>query len=297
MQKYTITSKDGATKASIIPERGAFVSSLILPFQSGARETVFLHDYAWDKEINDLPGGIPFLFPICGRITRDGKDGIYLYDEKQYQLKIHGFSWFSKWTVANVNEHSIEVVLSANEDTLACYPFHFEIKLIYTVSNGKLTCHQIYKNNEKEKPMPYYAGFHPYFLTPEAGQGKEEVLLNFQAAKHLKYNETLTDIVGDQPLFKMPINITDPTVDEQLCLLNKDKLATLTFPNGDILKTNVYGIPDPDIFPYLQLYHIAKKPFFCAERWMSFANALNTVSGVRWLKPGASEEAVFEVFV
>src|SRR3990167_1946371 len=209
MQKYTIVSEDGKTKATIVPERGAFVSSLILPFQSGARETVFLHDYAWDKEINDLPGGIPFLFPICARISRNGKDGIYLYDGKQYPLKIHGFSWFEKWTVENITENSIEVVLRDNENTLACYPFHFEIKLKFTVFNGKFECHQIYKNTGREpraqatgivreatyreKPMPYYAGFHPYFLTPKMGFGKEKVVLHFHPVRRLKYNETLTD--------------------------------------------------------------------------------------------------------
>ena len=295
MEKYTITSSNGLTKATVVTERGAFVSSLILQFESGSRETVFLHDYAWDKEINDLPGGIPFLFPICARISRNGKEGIYLYDGKQYQLKIHGFSWFEKWTVVNVSDNSIEVVLRENENTLACYPFHFEIKLKFVVHNGKFECHQLYKNNEKEKPMPYYAGFHPYFLTPDMEHGKEKVILNFQPVKRLKYNETLTDIIGDQPVFKTPVNITNPEINEQLCMLGKDKLATLTFPNGDVLKTNVYGIQDPNIFSYMQLYNISEKPFFCVERWMSFPNALNTVSGVRWLDPGASEEAFFEI--
>ncbi|EKD78084.1 MAG: hypothetical protein ACD_42C00046G0001 [uncultured bacterium] len=295
MRKYVITSADGKTQATIVPERGAFVSSLILPFPSGVRETVFLHDYAWDKEIHDLPGGIPFLFPVCARISRDGNEGMYLYDGKQYQLKIHGFSWFSKWAVANVTENSIETVLTDNADTLACYPFHFEVRLKFTVSDGKLECHQTYQNHEKEKSMPYYAGFHPYFLTPIAE--KEKVMLNFHSTRHLQYNKTLTDIIGEQPVLKTPISISDPSINEQLSVLGEDKLATLTFPNGDVLKTNVHGIQDPNIFSYSQLYTIPEKPFFCVERWMSFPNAFNTMSGVRWLDPGQSEAAVFQVSV
>jgi len=297
MKKYTIASEDGKTKATIVPDRGGFVSSLVLPFSAGQRDVLFLHDYAWDNEINDLPGGIPFLFPVCGRISRNSEAGIYLYDGKQYPLKIHGFSWFEKWAVESVTENSIEIVLRDNSDTLACYPFHFEIKLLFRVTNGRFECHQTYKNNEKEKPMPYYAGFHPYFLTPEMGHGKEKVILNFHAIKRLKYNEKLTDIIGEQPLFKTPINITNPEINEQLCVLGTDKLATLTFPNGDVLKTNAHGIQDPDIFSYSQLYNIPEKPFFCVERCMSFPNALNTVSGVRWLNAGESEEAVFEISI
>lgn len=297
MKKYTIISENGITKATIVPERGAFVSSLILPFQSGVRETLFLHDYVCDKEIQDLPGGIPFLFPICARISRDGKEGIYLYDGKQYQLKIHGFSWFEKWDVGNITENSVEVILKDNVNTLKCYPFHFEIKLIFSVFNGKFECHQIYKNNEREKTMPYYAGFHPYFLTPAMGHGKEKVILNCHPVRRLTYNDTLTDIIGEQPVFKTPVNITHPEVNEQLCVLGKDKLATLTFPNGDVLKTNARGVQDADIFSYLQLYNMPEKPFFCLERWMSFPNALNTVSGVQWLDAGESEEAVFEISI
>lgn len=297
MKKFTIISQDKKTKAVIVPDRGSFVSSLILPFASGTHETVFLHDYAWDDEINDLPGGIPFLFPVCARIARDGKTGIYLYDGKQYQLKIHGFSWFSKWTVGNVTENSIETILTDNADIFACYPFHFEIRLKFTVSNGKFECHQIYKNTGKEKPMPYYAGFHPYFLTPDPGKGKEKVILNFHPTRRLKYNDTLTDIIGEQPVFKTPVEIGNPNINEQLLMYGENRLATLTFPNGDVLKTNVQGVQDPAIFSYSQLYTIPDKPFFCVERWMSFANALNTVSGVRWLNPGESEEAIFYLLV
>lgn len=297
MKQYTITSSDGQTKATIVPERGAFVSSLILPGQSGLRETLFLHDYAWDKEINDLPGGIPFLFPICARIARNGKEGVYLYDGKQYCLKIHGFSWFEKWTVIDVKTDSLAVVLKSNDDTLTCYPFHFEVILQFRVNNGKFECQQMYKNNETEKQMPYYAGFHPYFLTPKPGHGKEKMLLNFSSVRRLQYNETLTDIIGEQPLLKMPAHIMMPEINEQLSQLGTDKLATLISPNGDVLKINAFSRQDLNIFPYLQLYTIPEKPFFCIEHWMSFPNALNTVSGVRWLKPGASEEAVFQVSI
>lgn len=297
MKKYTIISDDGNTKATIVPERGAFVSSLILPFQSGPRETIFLHDYAWDKEIDDLPGGVPFLFPICARISRNGKAGIYLYDGQQYPLKIHGFSWFEQWGVQNVTANSIEVVLSDNAMTYACYPFHFEITLTFHVTDGALRCHQVYKNTSNDKAMPYYAGFHPYFLTPELGHGKEDIIFQANPIRCLKYNDTLTDIIGEQSVLNTPITITNPKINEQLCFLGKDKLATLTFPNGDILKTNVDGIQDPNIFSYMQLYTIQEKPFFCVERWMSFPNALNTVSGVRWLNAGQSEEAVFEMSV
>jgi galactose mutarotase-like enzyme len=294
MKKYTIVADDGKTQATIVSDRGAFVSSLILPFQSGVHETLFLHDYAFDKTIKDLPGGIPFLFPICGRVTRNENRDVYLYDGKIYQLNIHGFSWREKWAVENQTKNSIELVLRDNPDTLKCYPFHFEVKLIFMIENGKLTCHQTYKNNESEKAMPYYAGFHPYFLTPSLGAGKEKVMLRFEAVRRFKYNDKLNDIAAELPIFNAPMSVADSEINEQLFLLSENKIATLLFPNGDSIKTDVRGDND-SIFPYLQLYTAPEEPFFCLERWMSFANALNTVSGVRWLNPGKSESAVFEI--
>jgi len=293
LDAYTIIASDQKTQAIIIPERGAWVASLVLPFKNGSREILFQHNYAWDKTLNDLAGGVPFLFPICARIARNNQDGVYLYDGKQYELKIHGFSWYEKWTVGEVTGNAIEMILRDNQNTLLHYPFHFEVRLKYEVLPGKLLCHQFYKNNESVRAMPYYAGFHPYFLTPPENDGKEKVSLHFESTRRLKYNDTMTDIVDELPVLKTPISISSPDINEQLSVLGKNKSATLTFPDGDVIKIDM--IENSDYFPYLQLYTIPEKPFFCVERWMGFPNALNTVSGVRWLKAGMSESAVYEV--
>ena len=300
-----------------MPDRGGWVSSIIFPFASGEREILFQHDYAWDPEIKDLLGGLPFVFPVCARISRSGSEGLYLYDGKQYQLKIHGFSWYEKWTVDNITENSIDIVLRDNKNTLERYPFKFEVRLKYEVLPGKLRCHQIYKNNESIRAMPYYAGFHPYFLisdavtdflcangSPSASDretqmhsniiaAKNSVTINFNSIRRLKYNNTLTDIIGEQEILKMPSSITNPEINEQLNILAENKLATLHFPNGDEIKINV--TKNPDYFSYLQLYTIPEKPFFCIEHWMSFPNAMNTVSGVRWLKPNEMETSTYEI--
>ncbi|MCX7124544.1 MAG: hypothetical protein NTU49_02075 [Gammaproteobacteria bacterium] len=117
--------------------------------------------------------------------------------------------------------------------------------------------------------------------------------MNFDAIRRLKYNDNLTDIIGEQPILKMPSQITDLDINEQLTILGENKLASLEFPNGDVIKVDVTD--NADLFPYLQLYTIPEKPFFCIEHWMGFPNAINTVSGVRWLKPGESEAAVYEI--
>jgi galactose mutarotase-like enzyme len=267
-----------------------------MPTQHGPREMLFQHDFFWEKEWNHFPGGWPFLFPICGRITRNGTKSVYLYDGKQYTLDIHGFGWKSAWEVLDTAQDSLTLCLKANEQTLQVYPFSFEVQLHYQVTHKNVSCYQTYTNHGNTK-MPYYAGFHPYLSMPAPGKDKDAVQLDYQPTRRFQYNETLTDIIGEQPLFKLPSSISNPDILEQLTFLDQNKEVQLTFPDGLGIHIDATGSEDKDLFSYLQLYTIKDKPFFCAEHWMAFPNALNTVSGVRWLEPGQTESGCYKLWI
>src|SRR5205814_7659569 len=128
---------------------------------------------------------------------------------------------------------------------------------------------------------PYYAGFHPYFLTPEPGVGKQQVILNFHPQRRLRYNQRLTEIVGEQPLFTVPISVANPEIHEQLLQLGEDKEINLSYPGRDIIRMAAQGVEDPDLFSYLQIYTPQDQPFVCVEPWMAPPNALNSATGVR----------------
>ena len=293
---YTIKSTDGASQMTFLPERGGSASSLIMPTKNGAKELLFQHDFFWSDDWHDLPGGWPFLFPVCARLERNGQRGVYLYDGKQYTLPIHGFSWFMPWDVIDESEDSITLRLKASTETLRDYPFNFEIILRYHITHGSLSCHQTYINHGHQ-PMPYYAGFHPYLKTPDLHAGKEHVTVDYRPLKRFKYNEKFTDVIGEQPLFDLPIAITDPNATEQLTLLGEDKEARLHYPDHTTLHMTVEGLEDPNLFPYLQLYTREEKPFFCVEHWMAFPNAMNTVQGVRWLAAGEQETGLLKLWL
>jgi galactose mutarotase-like enzyme len=289
---YTISSPDRCLQAKFIPERGGIGSSIRIKLPEGEKELLYLHDFFWEKEWLDLPGGWPFLFPVCARLERDGKSGHYLYDGHLYELPIHGFSWNLPWTVVDVRSNQLTLCLTDNEQTRLIYPFSFKITLIYRAENGQLVCEQCYENKGNH-PLPYYAGFHPYFLTPPANKGKSKVYLDYHPKRHFIYNKQLTDLVGESPVFKTPVSITHPEINEQLTMLGEDKRIQITYPKDFRVILEAKGVEDPNLFSYIQLYTIPEKPFFCVEPWMSFPNALNTVLGARWLKPGQSERGVF----
>ena len=154
MKTYTIESKTGI-KAVILPQKGATAISL----QKEGREFLYCD---WENlESPERPRcGIPFLFPIFGRL----KDGKYIWEGKEYAMEIHGFGHTSVWQVAEHTGSMLRLTLEAGEWTLAQYPFRFRVTLEFTVGEKGLTICQTYENRD-EKPMPYNYGFHPYFLT------------------------------------------------------------------------------------------------------------------------------------
>ncbi|MGD9153274.1 MAG: aldose epimerase [Gammaproteobacteria bacterium] len=269
---YTIISPDDQTKASFVPEKGGVGCSIIMPWQSKPRELLYLHDNFWENDKLDLAGGWPFLFPICGRLDASGG----------YNLPIHGFAPYMSWEVLSSSHLSqLSMQLTATKETLKIYSYKFKLQLTYKVENNKLICEQIYTNMSDE-PMPYYAGFHPYFLTPD----KQNTILNFQPIKRLKYNEKLTEIIGEQKSLEFPTSIANPEINEQLHEIEENSLITLQYPDG--FKLSMQAFDENHLFRYLQLYTMKDKPFFCIEPWMSYPGALNT-NAARVLLPGCSE--------
>jgi len=292
----TIRAPGGAT-AVIVPELGGIVSSLELPWAGALHETLFQHAFFWERDTPRTRGGIPFIFPICGRLERDGQPGTYLYDGRRYTLPIHGFASRMPWRVQNA-DHASRLVLSLTDtaQTRATYPFAFTLTLAYQIEDDGLRCEQTYTNHS-DMPMPFYAGFHPYFLTPEPGHGKDDVQLSCDVLRALAYNQRLTDIAGVRPLPPLPASIGAPAVNDLLTMPAPGTGATLAFPDGHTLALRAGGIERPALFAYLQFYTMPDQPFFCMEPWMGHPNALNAVTGAHWLQPGETTHGVLDVRV
>jgi galactose mutarotase-like enzyme len=290
---HTIVSSDGGTRASFVPEKGGTGSSLVI----GGWELLFQHDFFWERQTEKIPGGWPFLFPICGRLERGGQTGQYLYDGRIHKMPSHGFGPRLPWKVVETDrEDTLVLQLTDTEATRQAYPFRFEVRLAYRAEKGALACEQLYVNRGNV-PMPYYAGFHPYFQTPAPGAGKEDVVLDYRPVRAFRYNERFTDLAEPVPPPAVPVAVHSAAVLEQrLTMVGADRELRVAMPGGPVIHLAAEGVEDSDLFPYIQLYTMADKPFFCVEPWMGFPNALNTVAGARWLKPGQSERGMLKVW-
>lgn len=290
-----ITSKGGRFSMSFVPELGGIGTSLRLKTAAGDRELLWLHQDFWKEGSTSRYGGWPFLFPICGRLERACEAEYYLYKGKRYKMPIHGFASRQAWRVSDERDDFIQMVLVDTQETREQYPFSFQVSLSYSLSDDGLLCEQTYANTGHE-PMPYYAGFHPYFATPRPDEGKDLGLVDFSPVERYVYNERLTDVVDTVPALSFPERITEPGINEQLHRMPAGgNCSRLSLPDGTLFVLEAHGQTDPALFPFIQLFTQKEHPFFCMEPWMGTPNMLNTVAGSRWLQPGQEERGTIRV--
>lgn len=294
---YNLVSPSGESRADIVPELGGIVSSLTLPSPDGPRECLYQSDWFWDPASELTRGGIPLLFPICGRLLKDGEPGRYDVDGQPYTLPIHGFAMRRPWHVHSQDRPDLfRLSLTDSAETRAMYPFAFELTLIYHLTDNGfqigLTVH-----NTGSRPMPYYAGFHPYFLTPPPGAGKENVLFDATPIKRHLYNADLTDLVGTGPVPALPTSITNPSLNELLIEVGDKGLSRILYPDGWELAMAATGKEDPTLFRYRQYYTLPDQPFFCDEPWMSHPGAMNRPGAARILQAGQAESGAISIAV
>ena len=262
MKICTIESKTGL-KATILPEKGATAISL----QKDGKE--FLYCDPENLASTERPRcGIPFLFPIFGRL----KEGKYTWKDKSYAMEIHGFGHTSPWQVAEHTEDTLQLVLEDSESSRSQYPFRFRVTLNFQVTEGALTIAQTYENRDT-RPMPYNYGFHPYFLTEKLEnlrvETKADTFFDFavggKAFGHGSVRLTMPEGAPETGAAFMGVH--GPTI-----LHNEAEGKRLTMEFDDSFHTHV-------------LWTQAGKHFLCVEPVNGTANGLN-IGQYMTLQPG-----------
>ena len=115
-------------------------------------------EYLWQGNPEYWAGQSPILFPIVGRLIDDK----YCLNGKEYEMPKHGFARKMDWTFEGADDTSMTFRLSETEDTLAIYPYHFDVIVKFSVEGNKLTVsHDIV--NKNDDVMYCSLGAHPAF--------------------------------------------------------------------------------------------------------------------------------------
>lgn len=122
-------------------------------------------DYMWCADPAYYKRTSPNLFPLVGSL----KDGRYSYDNQEYEMSQHGFARDMEWTPEKKSETELSFYLKSTAETLAKYPFAFELELNYKLTRKNLQV--TWKvSNPSAKKMYFSCGGHPCFTCPIHGE-------------------------------------------------------------------------------------------------------------------------------
>jgi galactose mutarotase-like enzyme len=145
-------------------------------------------EYIWQASQDLWPRHAPNLFPIVGKL----KDNSFSYLNNNYQLPQHGFARDNEFICIEKTDSKLTFELTANEETLKHYPFHFSLQISYILTaNSLITNYKIYNPSNTE--IYFSVGAHPAFNCPlQTSDTFEDYDLVFPTKKELVIN-TLND--------------------------------------------------------------------------------------------------------
>lgn len=283
-QSDSVSLRDASGEASavIVPALGGTVASLRFPSPTGARETLFQHAHYWDPATDATRGGIPLLFPLCGRLLRHGRFGEYAMADRVHRLPLHGFAMRRAWRVEDQTVSTLALSLSHFADD--GFPFAVSLRTAFSLQRDlfELRCEV---RNEDCSPLPFSAGWHPYFSTPDGEEGKSAMKVQLSSAAAGRYDSTYTAVAGWCCPSPDSFSAAHPLFKE---MLHKARggLAAIEWPDGFRLELETEQNGAGPI-AFWQLHTERNHPFICVEPWTSPPNALNTGENLIQLAPGA----------
>lgn len=164
---------------AIISEKGAEIQSV--KSKNGT-------EFMWCGDEKVWSGRAPILFPICGKLKEDR----FEYNGKEYSLPIHGFASTSEFFVEYNDDTKAVFLLKSNEETLACYPFEFEFRVIFELKSNELTV-TYNVQNKTDGEMLFSVGGHEAYSCPE---GIEEYDVIFEKYETLNSHFVEGDIIS-----------------------------------------------------------------------------------------------------
>lgn len=155
-------------------------------------------NYMWSGDKTYWGGKSPVLFPIVGGLVDDQ----YILDGHVYEMNRHGFARKSEFKLMRQEADSAIFRLESNDDTLAIYPFHFTLDLVYALTDNGVRIDYIVKNFN-DHMMPFQLGTHPAFsVTLGAANKLEDWYLSFEkqeTVKRFELNGPLIDLGNQTP--------------------------------------------------------------------------------------------------
>ena len=217
-------------------------------------------EYLWQGNPDVWYGQAPVLFPVIGQLYEDK----FRYDGAEYPLAKHGFARKMLFEAADVEGARAVFILRSNEDTLAMFPFAFELEVCFElVGRAIKVTHTV--TNLDDKKMYFSLGAHPgfnceigdYLEFEESEEGaqvekidKENIIIGTKFDVELEEGRRLRltpDLFAEDALIFSELNSNVVT------LKSDNHSRTVRFDFGDA--------------PFLGIWAKPNAPYVCIEPW------------------------------
>ena len=261
-----------------IAVRGAELKSL----RHRGRELIWKGDPAW------WDYSAPLLFPVIGRLH----DGRIRHEGNVLALPPHGFARELPFTVVRATSVGTELRLRASPETLAIYPFDFELNVSFKLSGRELAQH-VCIVNRGTTPMPASFGFHPGFCWPVRKPDRAAHSIHFTdpesiSAFGIDATGRLVNRARLLEIHERRLALDDSLFSDGAIVLNPVRSNGLAYwdQGGPLLSLRWAGCGQ------LGLWTLPGAPFVCIEPWhghpspMGFSGSLLEKPGGFVLQPG-----------
>lgn len=216
-------------------------------------------EYLWQGDPAYWSGQSPILFPIVGRLIDDK----YRLDGKEYEMPKHGFARKTEWFFEGADASSMKFRLSETEETLAIYPYHFDVVVKFTLDGNKLiVSHDIV--NKNDNVMYASLGAHPAFnceigdrLVFDLPETLETEKIDL--VKSLRMPETIPVLNNETDII-----ITEDIFNEDALILHGIKSENITLVSDKHDRKVKFNLGNA---PYLGIWAKPGAPYVCIEPW------------------------------
>ncbi len=211
----------------------------------------------------------PVLFPICSNL----KNGVYKFEDKEYEMQSHGFAKSIEFEANTVADNSVILSAKSNDMTRKIYPFDFVFSVQFTLQDDKLVTNYIIKNTS-EGDMYYSVGGHEGYDCPEGIENYKVVFNKTEKFEScvldgpiLTYNKDKILPDGTEIDLKPDYFTVDAIILEHI---NSDEVSLVNKTNGKKITVDVSD------FTNLLIWTIPGAPFVCLEPWCGFPDFVDT---------------------
>lgn len=145
-------------------------------------------EYIWHADASVWARHAPNLFPIVGKL----KGGQFTYQNQFYSLPQHGFARDNEFICVEQSEDHLLFELTANEELMRNFPFHFSLQIGYKLSGNRIdVSYSVF--NPDNQDLYFSVGAHPAFNCPlQKNESFDEYELVFPNRDSITIN-TLND--------------------------------------------------------------------------------------------------------